>query len=243
MSLDFQITWQFAYLDERERCREKDVDAMLSANERLALNLLHAPSRRRNWLAGRILAKQLILEHAEVPCRDARAIDIMSCDAFGRGHRPQIRVRGRVKPWCLSISHTSEAVLVALCTTPGVSIGVDLVKDEPLGPGFPKVWFDPSEQWAAASDATEVCCLWAAKEAFYKAINRDDSFTPRAIHVRQLPDGDYTCVFRGVDMAGCCRVETWSCGNHLAALATFNHTVIPRESALLPEIQTSTSRR
>jgi len=174
-------------------------------------------------LAAREMARQLIVEQAELAESDDCAIEIISRDRLGRGIRPRVLIAGRPVPWCLSISHTETAALVALCTAAEVAMGVDLVKIEPLGSGFGRAWFDADERELAAGEdpnhPLETCCLWAAKEAAYKAINSGDSFAPRQIRVRKLADGSYTCIYRGVDLSSRCSIDTWLSTDHVAALA------------------------
>jgi len=214
------ITWRFAYLGRLEVSSAEAAAAWLSPADRDALAMLGDPVRRAGSLAARMLAKQLILERENLAPSDAPAIEVVSRDASGRGTRPQVSVDGRVRPWCLSLSHTDLAALAALCTTEGTSIGVDLVKIEPLGPGFQRAWFDAEERrLAAGDDPLETCRIWATKEAVYKAAGSGDPFSPRQIQVRGAPGGAFTCVYRGVDLADRCRVDTWAYPDHVAALA------------------------
>jgi len=202
--------------------------AWLSPGERDLLATFADPGRRAGFLAARVLAKQLVLKHERRPSRDASAVEIVSRDAAGRGTRPTVSVDGRVRPWCLSISHTAAAALVALCTTEGVSIGVDLVKIELLGSGFAQAWFDDEEQqFVAESNGNgeiEACRLWAVKEAVYKATAPSKPFRPRQIHVCKCEAGAYTCIGDENDFADRLRIDTWPCADHVAALAVVTPT-------------------
>jgi phosphopantetheinyl transferase len=219
MTLDPPILWRFAGLDEfRSRCPGGG-QQRLSAKERGELARLRDANRRDGWLLGRVLIKELLREH--VLDGDAAPIEITSRDDMGRGVRPKVTIAGRTAPWSLSISHTKKAALVAMCPIPGISIGVDLAPGEPAAPGFARSWFDGSERaLLARGDWLEAARLWAVKEAVYKAVNQNDPFAPRRVRVRRAPCGGYQCTYRGVDLAGCCCIQTWVCGDHVAALAT-----------------------
>ncbi|HLA85126.1 MAG TPA: 4'-phosphopantetheinyl transferase superfamily protein [Thermoguttaceae bacterium] len=199
---------------------------------------------RRSFLVARRLAKRLILSQENRAEPGEATIDIVSRNRSGRGIRPEISIDGHPVSWCLSISHTDTAVLVALGAEPGVSIGVDLVKNEPLGPGFAAAWLDDEERCLAeAGDRLEVCRLWAAKEAAYKAINRGDPFAPRRVQIRRSAAGGYTCVYRDIDLTGRCRINVWPCDDHLAALAVFHPSLHPCGPVNPDAAELSISRR
>jgi phosphopantetheinyl transferase len=235
MKIDPRIDWRLARLEDRQAALGEwgddgpgDDDAWLSPGERQTLTALRDPSRREGWLQARVLAKQLILVHERALICDASEIDVVSCDAFGRGVRPRVAIGGRAMPWSLSISHTETAALVALCTVPGLSVGVDLVHAASPSRGFLRMWFDgPERELMAAGDWQEPCRIWAIKEAVYKAVNHNDPFAPRQVRVRRAWGGEYTCTYRGVDLSGRCRIATWPSGEHVIAMAGVDHSARP----------------
>jgi phosphopantetheinyl transferase len=239
--MDSRITWRFARADELERARLEHAPEWLVAAELNRLAALRDPAVRQAWLAARVLAKQLILAQASLSHYDATMIEIMSRDAQGRGRRPDVRVGGNATPWSLSISHTRAGVGAALCSVPGVSLGIDLVQDGPLGAGFLRTWFDAAEQKSiAAGDAAELHRLWAVKEAVYKAANQGEPFAPRRIRVHMASGGGYTCTYRGVALGDHCRVETSRHGDHLVALVAVDSE---RPTRAKPAFQPSSMRR
>jgi phosphopantetheinyl transferase len=178
------------------------------------------PRRREEWNMSRLVAKQLILDVAVEQPTNSHAIEIRSRDALGRGVRPVVMINGRSARCSLSISHIKSAVIVAICDDPSVTVGVDLVQKAELGKGFLRAWFDEDEQSRInPDDAAEICRLWAIKEAVYKAANQNDPFAPRRIRLRTGSAGEYQCTYRGVELGDRCRVTTWECGDHIAALA------------------------
>jgi phosphopantetheinyl transferase len=241
VNVESRITWRFARADEVEQARLENAAVWLADDELDRLAALRDPAVRQAWLAARVVAKQLILNQAGLTDRNATTIEIVSRDAQGRGRRPEVRIAGREASWSLSISHTRIAVGAALCAVPGVCVGIDLVRDGPLGAGFLRTWFDPTEQTSvAAGDASELHRLWAIKEAVYKAAHGGEPFAPRRIRVQRTSAGRYTCTYRGVALGDHCRVDTCRCGDHLVALVAIDSE---QPSRVKPAFQPSSMRR
>ncbi len=200
--------------------------ALLSDRERAELAAWHDPDRRRSWLAGRLLAKQLVRETWSAAPADS-AIEILSLNDQRRGRRPRVVCDGQQMPWSLSISHTQRGVLVALSTAPSVAVGVDLAARQDVSAGFVRLWFTPAEQrWLAEStDAHAAATIWAAKEALFKACNRGEGFAPRMIEV--LPGG--RCSYQQISLPGCLRF--WSVDKQIAVLATVKGDHDPNSSS------------
>jgi phosphopantetheinyl transferase len=170
----------------------------LSAAEREVWERLGDPHRRRAWLCGRLLGKQLLLSQVVgAPEWDGRLgpaeIEIHSLDVLGRPTRPRVTVRGRLQPWRLSIAHTVRSVLVAVSTSSGTTVGVDLTAPARSTNGFRELWLTPAERrwFEDTGDPRLVSTLWAIKEAVYKAANRGERFTPASIEVSFDRAGGY----------------------------------------------------
>ncbi|HBO42463.1 MAG TPA: hypothetical protein DD670_00695, partial [Planctomycetaceae bacterium] len=224
MNLDLPVAWQFATMTDLARSVVGDAARWLTDDERKTQAALRAADYRRQWTAGRVLAKRLMLEQGGLPARDARAINITSRSAHGFGIRPRVTIDGDVVPCSLSISHTDGAVLAAFTTLSAISVGVDLVERQPFAPGFSRRWFTGSERELVAAgedDELEIGRIWAMKEAIYKAACHDEPFAPRRIRLEPIAEG-YTCVYRGLDLANRCRIQTWLCENYLCAEAVIN---------------------
>lgn len=181
--------------------------AALTTTERAVLAELRAPERRQQWLAGRVLAKQLVASElalgtdpAKLPAVLAQ-IEIVSLNADGKGVAPQATVSGQ--PWngALSLAHQGDCVAAALLPDAKYGVGIDLVPDEPFGAGFADMWFTAAERaWALAeSDAPSLpASIWALKEAVYKAINHGESFQPQAIEISRNTAGEWRFAVRGM---------------------------------------------
>lgn len=212
-------------------------EARLSEREREELAAWRNENRRRAWLLGRTLAKELIAELlAESPEEQARQsgqIEILSRDAEGRVNRPRIWCDGVERPWSLSISHCERGVLAALTATPHVALGVDLAGGETFSDSFVDLWFTPAERaWFHDTQCQGTArFIWAAKEAMYKAANDGESFVPRDVEV--LADG--RCTYRGAPLPDC-RLRSWTLDDHLAVSATV------RSSRNLNSISSHTKR-
>jgi phosphopantetheinyl transferase len=191
----------------------------LTAVEREELARLRDAERREGWLLARIVSKELILEQLPSLVADPRRIEVTSRGADGRGVRPRVAIGGQRQPWSLSISHSRQAVLVALSVVPGCSVGVDLVDLGEYDTGFLEMMFTPDEQdWLRPASPEQVAAAWAVKEAVYKAYNREEGFAPRRICVRRLDAERYTCTYFGVDLTAICDIETWRATNQVAAV-------------------------
>jgi len=176
----------------------------LSLAERAELDCLGHDVRRRQWLAGRWLAKQLI--RRAIGGVSLPDIQLLARDERGRGVRPRIRVPGRKLPWSVSISHSEHGVLVALAASESLSVGVDLADLRPdraarFGAGFRRLWFTPCEQrWLDVDPPRRIATLWALKEAVYKACNAGESFFPQQIEIVPLESDGFRCRYRGLPL-------------------------------------------
>ena len=212
---------RYATFDELRSRRRPESQQWLSPGEREQHSRFRDAGRREAWLFGRLLSKRLILDCFADTISDPRSIQIRSRDARGRAVRPCVLLDGRPQPWCLSISHSDRAVLVALCAAPGFSLGVDLVVCQTYPAGFLKTWFAPEEQaWLKQCGSEEASKLWAIKEAVYKAQNAGESFAPRRICVRRLRCQQYACSYDGVDLADDCDLQIWDVDQQVAVIAT-----------------------
>ena len=144
------VLTNYARIGDFDAPRNFDSLGWLNLAERIELDRLSHELRRRQWLIGRWLAKQLIQRAAGAELSDIR---ILARDERGRGVRPQLRVAGQMLPWSVSISHSDRAVLVALAASDAQMVGVDLADLRPArvprsDAGFRRLWFTADEQAA-----------------------------------------------------------------------------------------------
>jgi phosphopantetheinyl transferase (holo-ACP synthase) len=137
---------------------------------------LPAGQRRRDWLLGRIAAKdavrELLLSHGDGPAYPAD-VEIAS----GREGRPTVRLPsggdGSLE-FAVSIAHSEGvAVAVAAQSRGGATIGIDIERRQRARSGLEEAAFDASERaMIAATGATHDWMLrcWCAKEAAVKAL-------------------------------------------------------------------------
>jgi phosphopantetheinyl transferase len=198
----------------------------LGAHEARELSRLGNPQRRKQWIAGRWTAKQLVRQ--ELAATEASAslsdIQIHARDEQGRGVRPRIVIHGNELAWSLSISHNDEGVLVALLASDDVSLGIDLATT--IAPTLPflRAWFTTSEQqWIAADPSHRCTLLWALKEAAYKACHNGEVWSPRDIEIQPQSRDRYSFVYRNVAVNPC-HVQVSHIANQLMACVC-----VPRE--------------
>jgi phosphopantetheinyl transferase len=190
----------------------------LSPEEHRVWSAMRSRQRQMTWLAGRVLAKQLLaacLTDGDRKIQSPTEIDIESRSATNRlGVRPRVSVRGEQLDWGLSIAHSNRGVLVAVAAD--ASVGVDLVcskecRRESL------VWcFSAAERrWLAAlpSHGHGAERLWAMKEAVFKACPTSQGFAPQRIEIVSLDAQP------GAASAGVRRLQCWRVDAHVAALA------------------------
>jgi phosphopantetheinyl transferase len=173
-------------------------DEWLSASEREQLDRHRHLGRRRAWLAGRWLCKQLIQQEitsAQAPAMLFSAIEIQSLDVLQRSARPRVFIEGRMQPMDISISHSHDWIGVAISTSPGYLVGIDLVPQTLKAVRNLDIWLtEPERQWLDESpDRCELPVIWSIKESVYKATNRGEPFQPQQMEVCRTASGQYEC--------------------------------------------------
>ncbi len=204
----------------------------LGADEHGEYDRLHDANRRRQWLAGRWLAKQLMLHAAGAD--DLAEWQILTRSQRGQGVRPQVFRRGRELDWTLSISHSDRGVLVAMASDPAVCVGVDLATSVPASAAFRRLWFTPAEQrWLADDPQRRTRVLWTIKEATYKVAHAGEAWNPLQIEVRPESFDHFDCVYRG-QLLRRLTLKLHEIDEQLAAVAC-----LPRQRAQTPRSRMS----
>jgi len=193
----------------------------LSAIEQDDWRQMRSSARRATFLAGRLVAKQLLQQqYPALRAYELTQITIRSNRQGGRSDRPHVEIAGRRLPYSLSITHTDRSVLVGCSDQIGTLVGVDLVHRRDLGSPFERTWLTAAErnllcQW---DDDLSAADLWAMKEAAYKACQQGESFQPRRIEIER-DDDRWIVRYRGRDLSAHCTLSTWRTGDEIAALA------------------------
>jgi phosphopantetheinyl transferase len=147
------------------------------------------PKRRREWLAGRIAAKEVIgRRHGLVGDDRFRAIEIVSRRAGPERGRPVYRVGGELGRFDLSISHSGDIGAVALAPEPGQRVGIDVERVEPRPPGFEPLALGAVERERLEGLEADprwrmITQMWALKEALTKAVGTGLRIAPPRIEV------------------------------------------------------------
>jgi phosphopantetheinyl transferase len=188
----------------------------LSPAEHRVWNAMRSQQRQITWLAGRVLAKQLLVacwsdDDSDNKFESPAEIHIESRSASNRlGIRPRVSVRGQELDWGLSISHSKRGVLVAVAAD--ASVGVDLVcPNECRGESLAWCFSAAERCWLAAlpSHGHGAERLWAMKEAVFKACPGSQGFAPQRI---EIVPGSPAC-------SGVRRLQCWRVDSQVAALA------------------------
>jgi phosphopantetheinyl transferase len=174
----------------------------LGDQEQRELERFSEPRRRRQWLAGRRLAKELVAGVVKVP-RPAM-LQIVGRDERGLAVRPRILADRQELAWSLSIAHSERFVFVAVADSRAGSLGVDVAAARlPSTDGFCRLWFTARErQWIEHDRDRRCAMLWAAKEAVYKAANAGQSWNPREVSLTPIGSAGFECSYRGRVLSG-----------------------------------------
>ncbi len=193
--------------------------AWLGPRERSALAALHDASRRDDWLLGRWMMKQLVVETLFANGFDAlddltisqriarlQRIEVLPQTIGGLPSRPLLVLDGIVFAGQVSLSHSDGGVLVAITSRPGIGVGVDLVTSAKPSEGFLRLWFTDRERNSLSIRPDLAMLVWGAKEASYKALHRGERFAPTSFEVTALDDDPWQCLYRPNELAA--RIET-----------------------------------
>ena len=153
-------------------------EKVLDDGERVRFRQLGAAKRRREWLFGRIAAKEAVLDllMSERGIQaDSRAVTILP-DAWGRPLAGGSAVAAAGFPCSVSIAHTDGAAM-ALAAATDAGVGLDIERTDRRRGSWEPAAFSEAERRvldeAAEGDRFERALrLFCAKEAVAKALGR-----------------------------------------------------------------------
>jgi phosphopantetheinyl transferase len=191
----------------------------LGERELIELSRLTDEARRRQWLAGRWLAKQLLAH--QIGQIEPSRLQILTRDDRGLGVRARVFHGAQELGVSLSIAHSAVAVIVATCDARSAVVGVDLVDAQlSVGDSFFSMWFSARErQWMDRDRPRRGAVLWGIKEAAYKATNSGQPWNPRDVEVVPVGSADFAATYRGRALHGL-SVETAAYDDQLAVLVS-----------------------
>jgi len=192
----------------------------LTRAEQRELAFWRSPARRRDWLRGRWLAKEMLACWLDAGSIRRDQVEILSRNLLtGRGMPPQVLIDGVRLPRALSLAHVDDKVAVALACRPEIQVGIDLARVQSAATGFVRTWFTDREQdYFTSADGAEPTCFWAAKEALFKAL-RQERFMPKQWELTRLSPDLLQCRFLQGDSRDPWFVRTSRIGDHVMALA------------------------
>jgi phosphopantetheinyl transferase len=144
----------------------------LTAAELRAYRALRVPKRRREWLAGRVAAKEVVRRRYGLA--GAGGLGAVEIVTEPRG-RPSYRLGARAARFGLSISHAEPVAVAALARRPDEAVGVDVENVEARGPGFESLLLSHREKTAlegvtGPERSRKITRIWTVKEAVTKAL-------------------------------------------------------------------------
>jgi phosphopantetheinyl transferase len=195
-------TWlsisELAALVERDDPRARRCLALwLASAEQNTLARLSVPKRRREWLAGRIAAKELVRRRHHLAGEDAlRRIEIVAPQHGPSKGKPSYRIDDAPGPYDLSISHSGDCAIAALASTSSDRIGIDIEHVAARDASFEALALSEPEralvaQLAGDDRAVAVTQRWVLKEALSKALGTGLRlrFERVTVHVGGVPGG------------------------------------------------------
>lgn len=181
-----------------------------------------AHGRRREWLAGRALARRLLVEAGSF-----KASSVALARAPSGAPQPRIWLDGAWQAcgWGASLSHRAGAVAALVWSDDRLGVGIDLERIEPRSEAMIEDFFDPLEQQRLGECGPEerpalAACLWSLKEAGLKALGCGLTVDPRCL-LAEPAGGDRWRLSPAGDLAAFAPLAARSvrCGQWAAALA------------------------
>ena len=162
---------------------------LLSRQEQAKLATLHVDKRRRDWLLGRLTAKQLLqavlYDEKGIGLRlDQIEIDNDPDGAPFASLLTEESAEPRRLSWSLSISHSNGAALSAV--HPTATVGADMERIETREWNFVRSYFSPAEiDLVESSPSAErdmlITLIWSGKEALLKVLREGLRLDTRTI--------------------------------------------------------------
>jgi len=153
---------------------DRSLEKALSLPEQALYETFRSERRRHDWLAGRVAAKKLIIEHHRAQGDgDLKPAEIEI--TYGPHGSPQALIRGEpLEEMALSIAHSCGHGLAGLSQLNYEGrIGVDIERIRPLHPRLAARFLSPEElgELQARFSSTEgIILYWTLKEAALKAL-------------------------------------------------------------------------
>jgi 4'-phosphopantetheinyl transferase EntD len=196
------------------RCERHHPDDLTPA-ERREYDAQSHEARRRDWLAGRLAAKEAVAAHCGVPPARVRFVR-------REGNAPDVVVRDddatpRAMPISISISHCDGLGLAAVADHPA-RVGVDLERAGQIEHEHLRYFLSPGE-WVVAERAGATF-VWTLKEAAWKALQLNDATPFSALRLAI----DRASNLRGVWLHGDwipAAAQSWRASHDLVAAAVY----------------------
>lgn len=148
-------------------------DYILTKQERRTWNELRNDKRRRDWLSGRVAAKEAIRRLLASIGHDAAAHDI---EIHSQNEAPQVVLAStlRAPDVAVSLAHSAGVAVAIACFAEAGVPGIDIEQVSDRGPQFEETFLNESERTEvdrldAISKQIRLTELWCVKEALYKA--------------------------------------------------------------------------
>lgn len=193
----------------------------LGGEELREFDRIRNTARQQQWLAGRLLSRELLAEAFSLD--SDQKLQILSRDDRNLGVSPRVLIEGRELNCGLSIAHSQRGVLVAVSAARSLAIGVDLCEGLVATPGFLRLWFTAAEQNWIQADSSRAATVWAIKEAVYKALSQGAAWNPREVEVLPAAESSFACRYQGRKVP--LTLNVFELDRHVAAIASAARSV------------------
>jgi len=186
----------------KARGEEACLAEWLGPEEREAYAAMQHPKRRREWLAGRVAAKQAVRSLLGVQAPAPPAVRVV-----GSAHAaPKVLMdaEGSLDSMCISIAHSDDCACAAAAC--GASIGIDVQRVALEVGGFPGAFCKQEEADRVGRSTGDqrvavLMAIWTAKEASLKALSPEQlAMTDLSVESARL-EGPYAIFEIGLRQA------------------------------------------
>lgn len=173
--LDIDAFWASGGYEQAEAFPSGRHPDWLSPAEGETFGLLKVPKRRRDWLAGRYVAKWAVRGQTGRQDLAWERIEIRAVQGGPEHGRPRVFIDGEAAPVEISISHSGRIALACAVTMWDLRVGIDVEQIAEREEGFEALALTPEERraladWTGPGRAEAVTQHWALKEAWLKAV-------------------------------------------------------------------------
>ena len=224
-----QVYYQISSITDLESEWTRQHASWLSLSEQEQLDRFGNQHRRREWLAGRWLCKNMIQEELARTCQHVMHLSVIEIESlYGRQRttKPRVLIEGQMQAIEISITHSHDWVGVVMSTESGCCIGIDLVPKTIINKHSLDVWLTKKEKQWVGGNPDQLPIIWSIKESVFKATNRGELFRPQEMEVSRDLTGGYACHCKALTESMDYAIMVDTHADHIISITTIkNHSL------------------